>query len=107
MDTKNTQLFKNQSINTTECNILINSILKIKEEKGLKDFYVQTKENEFNSKIGISLDGTIYFWFRLDFDCNFYMFDHRYNCANGSVIRSVNQMMKIKTILGLYDHIKN
>lgn len=107
MDTKNTQLFKNQSVNTKECNILINSILKIKEEKKLKDIYVQTGEDEFYSEIGISLDGVVFFWFELNFDCDYYMFNHRYNTGNGSKIKSINQMMKIKTILGLYDHVIN
>lgn len=80
------KLFNNQTEETTKCNELINAALKLQEDGKAT---IEKSTNEFDEDmIGISLKGsTAYFWFSLRWEYNAVMFNHRYNQANGTIIK--------------------
>ena len=57
-----------------------------------------TKETFF----GFTKDDKVWFWFNV-IESDFIIFDHRYNCVNGSIIKSVKQEWNAKYILGIQD----
>lgn len=64
----------------------------------LETQYEGTQETFF----GFTKDDKVWFWFNVIED-DFIVFDHRYNCVNGSTIKSIKQGWNAKYILGLQD----
>lgn len=94
------KLFNNQTQEATKCNELINAAIKLQKEGKAT---IEKSTNEFDEDmIGISLKGsTAYFWFLLSWEHNYTMFDHRYNQANGTIIKGFTTGYNFLEKLGL------
>lgn len=94
------KLFNNQTEEATKCNELINAAIKLQEEGKAT---IEKSTNQFDEDmIGISLKGsTAYFWFLLSWEHNYTMFDHRYNQANGTIIKGFTTGYNFLEKLGL------
>ena len=76
---------------------------KFKYYGGLRKPSLETQcEGTRETVFGFSKDDKVWFWFK-SFDGDYVFFDHRYNCINGSTIKSLKQGWNAKYILGLQD----
>jgi len=75
------------------------------ERKGYANEYIKAEDtkDKINNYIGFTADGTVWFWYNESILINDSLawFDHRYNQANGSKIKTYKQEMKTLALLDL------